>query len=65
MSFFYIPARDCVCCSFSLMADCPVWAALRLRDLAAAPRTLLCARYCMQGHHLAAASERPGKKTEL
>ncbi len=28
----------------------------RLRDLAAALHTPLCARYCTQGHHLAAAS---------
>lgn len=60
MCFLYfcsnVYIRDSVHSSFSLVADRPVWADLRLWDLAAAIRTLLCARYCMQGHHLAAAS---------
>lgn len=40
----------------SLVTDWSVSAGLWLWDLAPSLRALLCARYCMQGHHLAAPS---------
>lgn len=42
-------------CSFSVVADWPEGAALTL-GFGRSALNLLCARYCMQGHHLAAAS---------
>lgn len=59
MCFLYFCWNVCISnhvhSSFSWVAVWPMWADLRLWDLAVL-HTLLCARYCMQGHHLAAAS---------